>query len=114
MNAFIHNPDCSVSGPLTIADGEELLKCKRNDLIASHVEESFGVDTHKLFKVVTKDSEGHFPVEEGWNLVKLYEHDQDFLDKFLDNSEKVQDFNDRNLAFIEGRKNVFHNLIVQQ
>ena len=113
------NPDCSVSGPLVNEDGEEsFLKCKRADLIASSGEESSMANAPRLVKVIAKDIEGNFPVEEGWKLVEdkimqLYEYDQDFLDKFLDNSEMVQHFNAGNLAFVEGR-NIFHvNLIIQ-
>ena len=86
-----------------------MLKCKRTDLIANQMEDSFGSNTHKLFKVIAKDTKGEFPVEEGWKLVEdevmqWYVYDQDFMDKFLHNSEMIQDFNDGNLAFVEGRK----------
>ena len=88
-----------------VAMGEEEIVSEM-DMTTSLGEESAGADTPRLFKVIAKDSEGQFPVEEGWQLVSdddtlLY--DQHFLNQFLDTLDMNQDFNAFNLAFVEGR-----------
>eukprot|EP00092_Neocalanus_flemingeri_P062734 GFUD01075743.1.p1 GENE.GFUD01075743.1~~GFUD01075743.1.p1 ORF type:complete len:215 (-),score=88.39 GFUD01075743.1:87-731(-) len=83
------------------------------DLTASLWEESAVDDSPGLFKVIAKDSEGQFPVEEGWQLMEdenplLYS--DHFLDQFLDTPEMEQDFNEGNLAFVDGTDSIFLSL----
>ena len=90
-----------------VAAGQEEIMSEM-DLIASLGKDmdSGGEDTPRLVKVITRDSEGQFPVEEGWQLVdddNTLLYDQHFLDHFLHDQEMVQEFHDGNLAFVEGR-----------
>ena len=85
------------------------------DLMDSQREESDGENTDRLFKISSKDNEEQFPMDEDWNLMdddSTLLYDQHFQDQFFDDSEMVQDINDVKLAFEEGKKVSYSNVVL--
>ena len=79
------------------------------DMVASLGEENNGswIEDPRLFKVIGKDSEGQFSVDEGWKQVSDEDtllYDEQFLDHFLSTPALLEDFEKGDLAFVEGRQ----------
>lgn len=77
------------------------------DMVASLGEENNGswIEDPRLFKVIGKDSEGQFSVDEGWKQVSDEDtllYDEQFLDHFLSTPALLEDFEKGDLAFVEG------------
>ena len=85
------------------------------DLTTLVRKDSTGNNSPRLFKVIAKDNEGQFPVEEGWQLMEKDNRllsDHRFRDQFLYNPEMVHDFNNGSLTFMEGKISIYLTFIL--
>ena len=95
---------------------QELTLLALATIVSTHVQESVnkidlttlvmnGDKSPRLYQVIEEDNDGNFSVEQGWRMMKEDSKlltEVRFRDQFLYNTDIVQQFNDGEIAIIEG------------